>query len=249
MPANGEESVLVPSSAMPAGSLRIADFPESLRSLLQELDDSGDGILDIEELTGMCKTYVDMKRASAEGCISISSLPREIQPTLKAFDVDGDGSVAPIELARAAELYTESKQRAKKLGKIVAGLSFILILLVFAIVGMTAQVIEMSKETKTSSDGITTVAGSDNPAATAQVQRQSSITEAFMWEPAQLDAVKSLYFPEDETVTCPADAFCERGTELSYTVTVTLLAFPHPCVRERAKHKCHRCCANGVVCW
>jgi hypothetical protein len=130
-----------------------------------------------------------------------------------------DGSVAPVELARAAELYTKSKQKAKNLTKAVAGLSLILILLVFAIVGMTAQVIEMSKETQTSGDGITTVAGSDQPAATGQVQQQSSLTDAFAWQPAQLDGVKSLYFPEDETVACPTDTYCQSGTELSYTVT------------------------------
>ena len=98
--------------------------------------------------------------------------------------------MAPVELARAAELYTKSKQKAKNLTKAVAGLSLILILLVFAIVGMTAQVIEMSKETQTSGDGITTVAGSDQPATTGQVQQQSSLTDAFAWQPAQLDGVK-----------------------------------------------------------
>ena len=167
----------------------------------------------------MVQLFVDMKKASADGCIALSTLPKEIQPTLQAFDVDGDGSVAPVELARAAELYKKSKQQAKNLGKIVAGLSFVLIVLVFAIVGMTAQVIEMAKETQTGSDGITTVAGSDQPAANAQIQQQDSLSDAFAWEPAQLDAVKSLYFPEDETVSCAADTYCEGGTELSYTVT------------------------------
>ena len=187
----------------------------------------------------MVQLFVDMKKASADGCIALSTLPKEIQPTLQAFDVDGDGSVAPVELARAAELYKKSKQQAKNLGKIVAGLSFVLIVLVspatvchyaasdrtlvlpqvFAIVGMTAQVIEMAKETTTGSDGITTVAGSDQPAANAQIQQQDSLSDAFAWEPAQLDAVKSLYFPEDETVSCAADTYCEGGTELSYTVT------------------------------
>jgi|EP01046_Picozoa_sp_COSAG06_P013712 hypothetical protein len=162
-------------------SLRIDDFPTSLRSLLTELDDSGDGILDIDELTEMCTTYVEMKRAAADGCIAISSLPKEIQPTLQAFDVDGDGSVAPVELARAAELYKKSKQKAKNLTKAVGGLSLVLILLIGAIVGMTAQVIESAKETTTGADGITTVAGSDQPAATAQIEQQNHLAEAFAW--------------------------------------------------------------------
>ena len=127
--------------------------------------------------------------------------------------------MAPVELARAAELYTKSKQKNKNLMKLVGGLSLILILLVFAIVGMTARVIEMSKETQTDDNGITTVAGSDQPASTAQVNQQGELTESFLLQPTQLDAVKSLYFPEDTAVTCPANTYCQGGTELSYTVT------------------------------
>jgi hypothetical protein len=85
----GEQSSLVPPTSATAGSLLITDFPESLRSLLAELDDSGDGVLDIDELSEMCQVYVDMKRATADGSIAITTLPKEIQPTLKAFDVDG----------------------------------------------------------------------------------------------------------------------------------------------------------------
>ena len=97
MSAGEERSSLVPPAAA-AGSLRIDDFPTSLHSLLRELDDSGDGILDIDELTEMCQVYVDMKRAAADGCIAISTLPKEIQPTLSAFDVDGvsSGGLLPI---------------------------------------------------------------------------------------------------------------------------------------------------------
>ena len=99
-------------------------------------------------------------------------------------------------------------------------MSFILILLVFAIVGMTAQVLEMSKETETGSDGITVVAGSDKPSASASVATQGSIGDAFTWEHIALDAVKSLYFPEqDEATVCPANTYCNGGSELSYTVT------------------------------
>jgi len=124
-----------------------------------------------------------------------------------------------VELARAAELYTKSKQKNKNLMKVVGGLSLILILLVFAIVGMTARVIEMSKETQTDENGITTVAGTDQPASTAQLMLQSELTESFFLQPTQLDTVKSLYFPEDTAVTCPANTYCQGGTELSYTVT------------------------------
>lgn len=84
---------------------------------------------------------------------------------------------------------------------------------------MTAQVIEMSKETTTSANGVTTVAGSNKPAATGQVGEQTGLMEAFRLPPTELDAVKSLYFPEGEGATCEADTYCNGGTELSYTVT------------------------------
>jgi hypothetical protein len=86
----GEADRLKDGTGFPG--LKIADFPESLHLLLHQLDDSGDGELDLEELTDMCTVYVDMKRAAKDGSIAIASLPKEIQPTLAVFDVDGDGS-------------------------------------------------------------------------------------------------------------------------------------------------------------
>ena len=105
------------------------------------------------------------------------------------------------------------------LGKIVAGLSLVLILLVFAIVGMTAQVIEMSKETATSADGITTVAGSNQPAATGQIEVQDSLSDAYGWTPDQLNGVKSLYFPEKNEEACPSSTYCPDGSELVSVAT------------------------------
>ena len=59
-----------------------------------------------------------------------------------------------------------------------------------------------------------------SPAASGSVVQQSSIAGAFGWESTQLDAVKSMYFPEqDETTPCAANTFCNGGSELSYTVT------------------------------
>ena len=68
-------------------SLEINAFPAELHPLLSQIDESGDGHLDLEELTEMCTVYVEMKKASATGCIAIATLPKEIQPALQAFDV------------------------------------------------------------------------------------------------------------------------------------------------------------------
>jgi Ca2+-binding EF-hand superfamily protein len=170
----------------------VQDFPTSIQAQLREIDDDGSGIIDEQELTEMAKMYSDMKKAAAEGCIAISTLPKEIQPTLQVFDQDGDGTVAPMELARAAELYQDSKDTVKKLSKAVVGLVIVLVILVTLILIGTAQVIENSKETVTSASGVTTVAGTDQPAASGAVVQEDSLAAARAWSPAQLNGVKSL---------------------------------------------------------
>ena len=164
------------------------------------------GAVELDELTEVFTMFADMKKAAKEGSIALSTLPKEVQPSLKVFDVDGDGTVAPLELARAAELYKESKNSVKRLTRAVVVLFLVLVALVGTIIGLTAVVIEESKETKVDSSGVTTVKGADTPAATAAVLQQTDITAAFATEPAALDAIKSLYFINDEL-------------ELSYTVT------------------------------
>ena len=62
-----------------------------------------------------------------------------------------------------------------------------------------------SKETNTGADGITKVAGGTQIAAAASVEQQDGFAVAFDRKPQQLDRVKSLYFPEDPTVTCATD--------------------------------------------
>jgi hypothetical protein len=168
-------------------------------------DDSHDGMLDTEELTQMVTMYRDMKLAQKNGVIVIDAMPAEMQPALRIFDMLGDGQVAPMELARGAELYQLSKDKAKLMGRIAMALSVVLIALVVAIGFMTALVVEQSKETNTGVDGITKVAGGTQIAATASVEQQDDMSLSFDWKPQELDHVKSLYFPEDPTVTCATD--------------------------------------------
>jgi hypothetical protein len=146
-----------------------------------------------------------MKLAQKNGVIVIDAMPAEMQPALRIFDMLGDGQVAPMELARGAELYQLSKDKAKLMGRIAMVLSVVLVALVVAIGFMTAFVVEQSKETNTGVDGITKVAGGTQIAAAASVEQQDGFAAAFDWKPQQLDRVKSLYFPEDPTVTCATD--------------------------------------------
>ena len=153
--------------------LHVASFPKELQPVLHEIDDEKNGKLEMDELTEIFTMYAEMKKANKEGSIAIKTLPKEIQPTLKVFDVDGDGTVAPLELARGAELYKESKKTAKRLMVFSGVLMLILCALVGVIVGLTAVVVEGSKETKTDASGLTLAKGTSKPAAMATVLEQS----------------------------------------------------------------------------
>ena len=153
--------------------ISIKAFPENVQPFLREIDEEGNGKLEMGELTEMATTYVELKKANKEGSIAIKTLPKEIQPTLKVFDVDGDGTVAPMELARGAELYKGSKKTAKRLMTFSGVLLLILCALVGVIVGLVAVVVENSKEMKTDVGGLTLAKGTSKPAATATVLEQS----------------------------------------------------------------------------
>jgi hypothetical protein len=138
-------------------SLSVDMFPPGLHDMLRSLDDEGNGVLELDEITEMIESYAELKKAQKQGVISIKTLPKELQPSLAAFDVDGDGSVAPLELARGAELYKESKNTVKKLTGLTIALVLLMGVMLAAITGLTFAVVELSKETSTSSNGIMTV--------------------------------------------------------------------------------------------
>lgn len=127
---------------------------------------------------------------------------------MEVFDVDGDGTVGTAELARAAELYKDSKNMVKRLTKAVAILFLVMIALVGTIVGLTAHVIESSKETETGDSGVTYVKGSNTPSATAGVLKQLDLSEAYAYSEDELDNMKSLRL-----------ASLDGNTVYSYTIT------------------------------
>ena len=178
---------MVDGTAAPLGSVRemlygikLDECPALLRTRLARFDKNGNGIIDPDELP----------IADDEGSIAIKAFPKEIQPTLKVFDVDGDGTVAPMELARGAELYKESKKTAKRLMVFSGVLMLILCALVGVIVGLTAVVVEGSKETKTDASGLTLAKGTSKPAAMATVLEQSVLN--YNAADDALDAVRNV---------------------------------------------------------
>ena len=188
--------------------ISIKAFPENVQPILREIDEEGNGKLNMGELTEIFTAHVELKKANKEGSIAIKTLPKEIQRTLKAFDVDNDGTVAPMELARGAELYKDSKKTAKRLTIFSGVLLVILCALVGVIVGLTAVVVEASKETKTDSKtGITFAKGSSKPSATGKVTKTDSIYDAVKKSASALRAIGSLTLGKPD------------GSSLIYTVT------------------------------
>ena len=185
--------------------LSVASFPKDLQPLLSEIDDEGNGKLELDELTEIFTVYAELKKANKEGSIAIKALPKEIQPTLKVFDVDGDGTVAPLELARGAELYKESKKTTKRLTVFSGVLLLILCALVGVIVGLTAVVVEGSKETKTDASGLTLAKGTDKAAAMATVLEQSFLN--YNASDNALDAARNV------------KVVLDNGVLASYTIT------------------------------
>ena len=178
-------------------TLRVSQFPEHLRPSLQEIDDEGNGLLELDELTEMVTMYAAMKRASKEGAIAINTLPREIQPTLKVFDVDGDGTVAPLELARGAEMYKESKKKNKKLVRALMLTFLVVAVLIGVNTALSIVVVENAKEMKMSASGLLTPKGSDKPAAVGETRVPGPLDKSFTASREALDAVKAVYLTKE----------------------------------------------------
>ena len=188
--------------------ISIKAFPENVQPILREIDEEGNGKLNMGELTEIFTAHVELKKANKEGSIAIKTLPKEIQATLKVFDVDNDGTVAPMELARGAELYKDSKKTAKRLVIFSGVLLLILLALVGVIVGLTAVVVEASKETKTDSKtGITFAKGSSTPSATGKVRNTQTLFDAVRMSSSQLRDTDSLTLEKPD------------GSKLIYTIT------------------------------
>eukprot|EP00241_Pyramimonas_parkeae_P005408 CAMPEP_0114269848 /NCGR_PEP_ID=MMETSP0058-20121206/26883_1 /TAXON_ID=36894 /ORGANISM="Pyramimonas parkeae, CCMP726" /LENGTH=369 /DNA_ID=CAMNT_0001388465 /DNA_START=601 /DNA_END=1707 /DNA_ORIENTATION=+ len=112
-------------------------FPAALHPTLREIDDEGNGVLEIDELTEIFEKYADMKRAQKSGAIAVSSFSPDVQKTLKVFDSSGDGLIEPSELQRAAELYADSRLMVSRLIKLSVALLIFMGVMLGCIAGLT----------------------------------------------------------------------------------------------------------------
>lgn len=157
--------------------------------------------------------------ADCEDRISIKAFPSAVHGALAVFDKNGDGSVHVRELVQASDLYAASKQTSRRLLVVVAGLVAAIILLVGGVVGLTALVIEESKETRTEPTGALVQKDSHTPVGTSKTVSVQSPFDIVGSTHAVLSQVKRVHLEQD-------------GTLLGYTITgyratpttVTLLA-------------------------
>lgn len=146
--------------------VKLDECPAALRARLARFDVNGNGLIDPDELP----------IADSSDAISIKAFPNSIRDSLGVFDKDGDGSVNMNELMHAADLYRESKQQTKRLVRLVIGLVTALFLVIGAIVGLTAAVVELSKETSVKDDGVLRSKAKNVPIKVASQLSQGDLT-------------------------------------------------------------------------
>lgn len=105
----------------------------------------------MDELKEASEMFSQLKQSNE---IHLKFMPPEAMDILKVFDGDGDGTVDVGELAMAAQMYKQSKESNKKLGKMIFGLMFVILVMVGLIGAMMFTVVEMTKESRTASDGV-----------------------------------------------------------------------------------------------
>ena len=103
------------------------------------------------------------------GGADLSTIPDDLQEALAEFDIDGGGVLRVDDIVEAAKLYRDSQDVRKRLYKFLLGLGIFVFVLLGAITGLTAAMVELSKDTKPDSSGIMVLKGTnelakvDNP--------------------------------------------------------------------------------------
>ena len=122
------------------------------------------------------------------GGADLSTIPDDLQEALSEFDIDGGGVLRVDDIVQAAKLYRDSQDVRKKLYKLLLGLGVFVFILLGAITGLTAAMVELSKDTKPDASGTMTLKGSDtlakvdNPGlSVGNSSQQVSFHHLFFW--------------------------------------------------------------------
>jgi len=194
-----------PPTALDLASVTITDeakmidtssLPSAVVEALKNFDVGCDGlsVQDIQLAADKWKASQGMHDG-----FPLKAFPDDLQGSLKAFDHDGDGMINKAELAAAARMYRESKNNVRALGKVIVALSAVLLLTLFAIMGLVYLVVEMSKETSTGSDGTMTVKGSSEPVRVDTVESFTTVWDIPAVSTDELANMKSITVYVDMT--------------------------------------------------
>ena len=93
------------------------------------------------------------------GGADLSTIPDDLQEALSEFDIDGGGVLRVDDIVQAAKLYRDSQDVRKKLYKLLLGLGVFVFILLGAITGLTAAMVELSKDTKPDASGVAVLKG------------------------------------------------------------------------------------------
>ena len=135
---------LNPKQRFEVGKAHLDSLEPATRNILATFDSNGDGIIDLEELRHAAEVYKIHR--STKPYFPTQSFPESLQPILKIFDSNQDGTVSADELTQAALLFSQQRKRTRLYRNMLIVVSFAALLIVGAVVGLTAAVVELSKE-------------------------------------------------------------------------------------------------------
>lgn len=156
--------------ASSSGCVPFSVFPEDARKEIQSFDDDGSGTLDAGEILAAFRALQAQQKAAVAGGIPIATFPEKVQEKLRLFDDTGDGIIDAQEVLAGVEALARERQRSKNLLRVALGLTLGIILLVVALGGMMAFVIDMTKDSKVGGSGVMLAKGTNSPVQTASAE-------------------------------------------------------------------------------
>ena len=182
-------------------------FGERALELGENYDRTVRAVTHVECFTVDHDTFVELTKKNMDAFSGHKGVVKadQIDDLLKEIDQDGDGQFSTEEVREVLINMINLKESAK-VYKYVAMFSFIALMVVCcAMLGITLLGNEMSKDFRPTPGSGVLEDEDGNTLGVRTVEQQDGFAAAFDWKPQQLDRVKSLYFPEDPTVTCATD--------------------------------------------
>ena len=137
---------------------------DELWDALRAFDIDGDGNLDAQELRQAAEYLKSYRNGSSGGGFSLSTFPEHMQGALKALDVDGTGDISASELAAAASALRNLRDDKRKLLRLLLVVTGCMLIMIFAVLGMSIWSYQLMAETEVSGDDATmTVKGTHTP--------------------------------------------------------------------------------------